>query len=620
MLAKSRSIRHPRDRRGVSEIIGDILILAITVVLFTSVFFFVNAIPTPSSQTYANFQATLTPPVAGKSTLNITNTGGQTLNAYTTEIVIQENQTSSIYTMQLGNTYVDGAVKPWTANSWGVNEIWSLNLTGVSSTTVVSISIINKASNSLVWSIVLTGRTGTLEPLIEQAFADPNPAAPGGSIEIYAQVAGNPKTTSVNASLRYVNGGGTVNLTYNATSGLYSYGPFVISSGLQVGSTYPIIVNVSGPSRFTANYTISLLIERVGPSIITASINPNPATSGGNFTVTAYVTDTNSTEFNPNSVGEVTIKPYFGPEITNITHMAKMSPTSYSGIMVYKGHVNASATGFETFLINATDALGYYATYEVTLVVLSSYNTGNVNTSYPAPYLGPTSMSFSGFSWNIAGQNNYNRGYQIPVQDVQSQPGIYFNMILENHNTSHDLYLDGYSEIYFIFASLSPGGSNKLSSDMSFVVLNESIGATSWQVAPGSSHSDPSYVQSVYKGPANPYPALGPVPPQYQPNSYILLPAAVGGVALQANVSFGVSLSSLGTHSPIPPPQSDSGGFVTSVFSPNEVSPPAVSADFLMLFGYLIPAGSQVTGPHGVNPSSGVPYGQSLPFTAIYWY
>ncbi|MCD6276468.1 MAG: type IV pilin, partial [Thermoplasmata archaeon] len=39
-----------RKEKGVSEVLGSILILLITVVLFSSVFYYVSTMPTPKSQ------------------------------------------------------------------------------------------------------------------------------------------------------------------------------------------------------------------------------------------------------------------------------------------------------------------------------------------------------------------------------------------------------------------------------------------------------------------------------------------------------------------------------------------------------------------------------------------
>ena len=40
-----------KDERGVSEVVGTILILAMTVVLFASIILWVSSIPTPAAQT-----------------------------------------------------------------------------------------------------------------------------------------------------------------------------------------------------------------------------------------------------------------------------------------------------------------------------------------------------------------------------------------------------------------------------------------------------------------------------------------------------------------------------------------------------------------------------------------
>ncbi|MVT12704.1 MAG: type IV pilin, partial [Euryarchaeota archaeon] len=46
-----------KREKGVSEVIGTLLILTITVVLFSSVFYYVATMPPPQSRVYASFQA-----------------------------------------------------------------------------------------------------------------------------------------------------------------------------------------------------------------------------------------------------------------------------------------------------------------------------------------------------------------------------------------------------------------------------------------------------------------------------------------------------------------------------------------------------------------------------------
>src|SRR2546427_6978721 len=70
------------DESGVSEVIGTILILAMTVVLFSVIILWVSAIPTPAAQARTDMQSVMNPiynPLGVEIGVNLTRThhGGQ---------------------------------------------------------------------------------------------------------------------------------------------------------------------------------------------------------------------------------------------------------------------------------------------------------------------------------------------------------------------------------------------------------------------------------------------------------------------------------------------------------------------------------------------------------------
>ncbi|MBX8632503.1 MAG: hypothetical protein J9259_08335, partial [Thermoplasmata archaeon YP2-bin.285] len=247
----------------------------------------------------------------------------------------------------------------------------------------------------------------------------------------------------------------------------------------------------------------------------------------------------------------------------------------------------------------------------------------NPNQYYPSKYLGPTSMSFSDFTWNASGSPTYNSGFMVSSSDANGN-GVFFHLNLVNHNSSSNLYIDAASNIY-IFTGAGTG----FKQFISFLVLNGTTGAeyANWTIQQGSGSSPFSY----YSGPNLQYPSLywnngpgskwganysipgvtsshgGYVEPMSKTN-FLLLPAAVGGVQVSVQVTFG-AYSGGGVPS--------SGG-PFSLPSNNPISSGSVSANFLELFGYLLPYNQA---PWLYFPaSSGVPYGQTIPFTGIYWY
>ena len=83
-------------RRAVSDIIGNLLILAITVTLFSSIMFYVATIPSPEEQTYAEIDYELSELEDNSRWIYLTHKGGQSL----------DNQSTNIYLFKYGSTLV----------------------------------------------------------------------------------------------------------------------------------------------------------------------------------------------------------------------------------------------------------------------------------------------------------------------------------------------------------------------------------------------------------------------------------------------------------------------------------------------------------------------------------
>ncbi len=620
MISKRRrtSSRKGKDS-GVSEIIGDILILAMTVTLFSTVFFFVSAFPTPNAQTFANFNASLstpTPTPFGTSTvlLNITHEGGQQLTSSLTSVVIQINQSTSVYALSSsGYSFVNSSsATPWSNSKWTTGETWIMNLTGVTSSSVVGVSIIDKANNYIVWSTVLNGKPSHIHPVIQNAWATPNPVKPGTLVTINASIYnGGSSSITLTANVSFLNNSASIKsspskmtMYLNSATGFYNTSDFTVNKSTPLGM-YPVTVTVSsgsGQHPSYSNYTFMVSVENTGPTIITASINPNPSTPGSSFNITAYVLDSNPQA----AIHNVTVKQLSGSNIATFSG-STMKLSQYQGVYILEGNVSSTAnyTQFESFELTATDSSGNNATYVVELFLNYFLNP---NQYFPSKYLGPTSLSFSNFKWNPAGSQIYYPGSSVNTANLPS-PGIYFNLNLQNHNLTSDLYLDDLSNIYLFF-----GATQGFKQLMSFIVYNSTTGNTLWNISSTSTPSNPAY--NTIAPPAG-YPSLswsgsGPAGPWQ--SSFLLLPAAVGGVVVSSGITFG-ALSTGATNSPVP--ATGGGPFNPTVGSGKDITVPSLSADFLELFGYFLPAGTQ---PWSTNPIYGTSFGQTLPFTAIYWY
>ena len=79
-----------KDKQGVSDLIGNILILGITVTLFTGIMMYVVSMPQPNGDSFADFSNAVqfNQASSSKSIINITHMGGQALTDQNTIIYL----------------------------------------------------------------------------------------------------------------------------------------------------------------------------------------------------------------------------------------------------------------------------------------------------------------------------------------------------------------------------------------------------------------------------------------------------------------------------------------------------------------------------------------------------
>ena len=88
------------DESGVSEVIGTILILAMTVVLFSVIIVWVSAIPTPAAQARTDIQSVMTPIYNGLGVeigvnITLTHQGGEAMQPVPTIIYVTSQRGTS---------------------------------------------------------------------------------------------------------------------------------------------------------------------------------------------------------------------------------------------------------------------------------------------------------------------------------------------------------------------------------------------------------------------------------------------------------------------------------------------------------------------------------------------
>ncbi len=169
-------------RQGVSEIIGNLLILAITVTLFSTIMWFVSSMPGPAEKVYTDFTPKLQfDPTSGIAYANLTHKGGNTLEDYRTNIYLFVNNNPIPLHLSDGGIY---------SGQWSTGTTWSYKLTGVSLSTVISVMIVDPEANTVVYQASLLGgsQAAMSQPIIGDRGMDPSPTYAGNKVTFYASI------------------------------------------------------------------------------------------------------------------------------------------------------------------------------------------------------------------------------------------------------------------------------------------------------------------------------------------------------------------------------------------------------------------------------------------------
>ena len=260
LKVKKRCPSRRWGKHGVSEIIGNLLILAITVTLFSSVLWFVTSMPPPKQEVYTDFSATTEIQPSGKCWINVTNQGGQTLDDFKTKIYIFVNYAPTA--LSFSNSTVD------IGSTWVTGETWVYDdLTGVIESTKLSISIIDYVANSMIWSSVLRGEEGEFPPIIgaRGTYGEPvlgSPSYAGDQIRFYATVMdpdGNLRTNSVYIDATFLVGIlGEIQLHDSNNDGVFVSDPYRADMNW---TSKVVIVNATDQTNREATARITLDIQ-----------------------------------------------------------------------------------------------------------------------------------------------------------------------------------------------------------------------------------------------------------------------------------------------------------------------------------------------------------------------
>ena len=177
------------EKSGVSEIIGTILMLSITVVLFSGIITMVGSMPAPRQTFQVDLKCSLQPVNPDDWSqgvdVRVLHQGGQVMNPLWIKMYLTVDNVMLTKGVSdgMGSTDVNGDGK------WGVGEWWILRVMGtepefslpyvpLSTTTVFTITIIDQERNALVWHETIGQGGNDYGPIINRAWIDSDIATP----------------------------------------------------------------------------------------------------------------------------------------------------------------------------------------------------------------------------------------------------------------------------------------------------------------------------------------------------------------------------------------------------------------------------------------------------------
>jgi hypothetical protein len=298
-IGGARGRRRRLSSRGSSDVVGTILLLAITVTLFGAVFFFVNAFPRPPSQSNSQFSATLSYGGASGRQItqaSITHLAGPTLYSSQTQIYIASQAHPTALASKNPFTISSGLAG---ATAWSVGQVWSVPLSNLTIPDNLTITVVS--SGQLLFRNVLPGSNPNIPPqFVNQGTTPANPAV-GQSFTIYAQIVDddlNTHSVYVNVSqLPGVPGEPTsFPMTYSASTGTWQY---VVGAGVtNAAGSFFVFVNATDLAKQPNSVVIPVTIgvgssgsSGGGPVQVQLALNQSAPVSGAATGLVATVTD-----------------------------------------------------------------------------------------------------------------------------------------------------------------------------------------------------------------------------------------------------------------------------------------------------------------------------------------
>jgi hypothetical protein len=482
------------DDEGVSEIFGDIMILAMTTVLFASVFAFVWAMPTPDEDLYAAFESSLDITGSG-GTINITHLGGETLKGVYTAIYLYQNVDEEIRILNTQGSDLDNPEYGIEGDeNWDTGEKWEYYNSKINAEDDVRLSIIDTKTSRVILDSKLQGKGFNVPPIIMERWPNSNPAINQSQVTIFAKIVdyngcsdldyvffnasklnaslGNMEMTDPNGDCIF-----QADVNISAGPGEYVLDLFAVDSE-----------NESGSAR------LRLAVEDAAKPIFEfVAIEPNSVEVEHDFTIRALILDLNG-DLNLSGIEIFPEQGFFDHGGTIQTAFDLNDEVPNGGIFETTGDAPKKEGSYELTL-KAVDHRGFETQKQIELAVIID-DTGLGNDSFNDSiwaYLGPESLDFKKFYYTTDNPPTNSTQYHFAVYVEEEHIGddCYFHINIINHYYE-DVYIDGNSKIRLL--QIGGAASNK---DISIVQngsdFGEPVGKTpdgTWYKIPKADDGD----------------------------------------------------------------------------------------------------------------------------------
>lgn len=272
--------------------IGTILLLALTVTLFSSIFLFVDGFPQPPPQPASQFSAHLLYNGSKISAISVLHLSGPTLSGSTILVYLYSSEHPTRFTSAFSlSSGLNGS------KAWNLGQTWYLNLLPYTLTVGDNITVSIITTTQLLFRVTLPGNVVVLPPQFLQEGTDPAVPTVSEAFTLYVQILDpDLKSWSVYANVSAVPGSGLAasdKMSYSS-----SLGEYVLSfpSGGNAVGTYYVFVNASDNlsqhNTIAIPITIASGISSVPSSGVAVTVSPLPVVNGTAETIYAVIENT----------------------------------------------------------------------------------------------------------------------------------------------------------------------------------------------------------------------------------------------------------------------------------------------------------------------------------------